>query len=134
MKKQPPITLPLPPPDDEDKVELQLKALSLSLVRSYPTLINKLASAIMADITPIIGDYVINLRRSILKEEILLTPKKAAELSGVKYPTLIKWIAKGWVDLFSIDGKALVSLKQVKGVRDISPEDRANIPVGKGSF
>lgn len=92
---------------------LSRKALSILLNESIDPLVYQLIDAIK----PIIVNYVISIKQALLDQLEIMPISKASIILSLPNRTIYNWIAKGYIDLYHLSNKNMVSVSQIREVR-----------------
>ena len=109
-------TLPnnLSPEDIEDLFNpITRKILANQLLE----MVDPLTLIIIKRIKPILADYILEVRKSMLKGTEFSTIPNASKLSGIPTTTIYTWISKGMLEVYPVSPRInIISLSQFKNV------------------
>jgi len=102
---------------DDSLTDYQVrKLLAQMLLNSITPLTNNIASAVVSSIAPIIADYMIQFRHSVLEGNEFRSIPNASKISNIPYNTIYNWISNKMLQLYIMDNKQCVSMTELNSL------------------
>ena len=96
--------------------KMSSKALSQAISTSIEPLVDTIILSIRPTIKAILVDYVIDIRKKLLSKDEFVSVKLASSMLDIQPSIIYDYIAKGIIELYTVNKVSLVSISQIKTI------------------